>query len=369
MNVAAGEAVALRDWLFGCALPLWWQVGADHVRGGFHEAIDLDGMPVARPHRARTVARQAFSYCEAGRLGWDGPWRKAAQHALDHFQARFIAVDGTIISLVDLDGAASQSPFQLYDQAFGLLAYAGAHRAFGPAAGWDRRAAALRRRLEQEHAHPLGGFLEGRGLQQCANPHMHLFEAAVAWVAIDDDPAWRRMADGLAALCLEKMIDPATGALRELFAADWRPAPGLDGRICEPGHQYEWAFLLDQWAKLAGGGTMDASARLIAFADSCGVDSRRNVAVNAVLIDGAMHDPVARLWAQAERIRAYVARGRRADDVGQAITTLRRFLAAPKPGLWFDQLRETNEFVAEPARATQLYHLINAIAELSGGHA
>jgi mannose-6-phosphate isomerase len=81
---------------------------------------------------------------------------------------------------------------------------------------------------------------------------MHLLEAALAWIALDDDPAWRRMADAIATLCLEKFIDPASGALGEFFAADWTPASGLEGRICEPGHHYEWAFLLDRWARLTG---------------------------------------------------------------------------------------------------------------------
>jgi mannose/cellobiose epimerase-like protein (N-acyl-D-glucosamine 2-epimerase family)/glycosyltransferase involved in cell wall biosynthesis len=367
MNHAAAQAMALRDWLFDCALPLWWEVGADRACGGFHEAIDLDGKPLARPHRARTIARQAFSYCEAGRLGWNGPWREAAQHALDYFHKHFIAADDTVVSIVDLDGRCRDPRFDLYDQAFALLAYAGAHRAFGHAAGWDHRAAALRRSLERSYAHPLGGFLEDRDgrLPQCANPHMHLLASALAWSALDADPGWRAMADGIVTLCLEKMIEPASGALREFFAADWTPAPGIAGRICEPGHHYEWAFLLDRWARLAGCRTNEATSRLIAFADSRGLDSRRGVAINAVLVDGAVHDPVARLWAQAERIRAYLASGRRGNQVVPAIKALRRFLATPTPGLWFDQLDEKDNFIVEPARATQLYHIIGAVAELA----
>jgi mannose/cellobiose epimerase-like protein (N-acyl-D-glucosamine 2-epimerase family) len=103
-------------------------------------------------------------------------------------------------------------------------------------------------------------------------------------------------------LCLEKFIDPASGALREFFAADWSPAPGVEGRICEPGHHYEWAFLLDYWARLTSRNRPEVAERLIAFADSRGLDACRGVAVNAVLADGSIHDPVARLWAQAERM-------------------------------------------------------------------
>ena len=86
------------------ALPLWWQKGADRIHGGFHEAIELSGEPLALPHRTRSIARQAYSFCEAGRLGWAGPWREAAQHALDYFCRHFITAEGFAVSVVDLDG-------------------------------------------------------------------------------------------------------------------------------------------------------------------------------------------------------------------------------------------------------------------------
>jgi len=175
------------------------------------------------------------------------------------------------------------------------------------------------------------------------------------------------MADGVAELCLERFIDPASGALREFFAADWAPAPGVEGRIAEPGHHYEWAFLLDRWARLAGRERPAAAGRLIAFADAHGIDARRGVAINAVLIDGSVHDPVARLWAQAERVRAYTV-DRRPDDAARlaaAIRGLRRFLATPTDGVWFDQLAADDRFVIEPARATSLYHVVGAVAALA----
>jgi glycosyltransferase involved in cell wall biosynthesis len=105
---------------------------------------------------------------------------------------------------------------------------------------------------------------------------------------------------------------------------------------------------------------------LIAFADSRGLDPRRGVAVNAVLVDGGVHDPIARLWAQAERIRAYLAHRRPDDDVAAAIKGLRRFLDTPTQGVWFDRLGADDAFVPEPARATSLYHIVGAVAELAG---
>jgi len=70
------------------------------------------------------------------------------------------------------------------------------------------------------------------------------------------------------------------------------------------------------------------------------------------------------LWAQAERIRAYIAENRPHAEIADAVKALRRFLATPTPGLWFDQLGPDDEFVIEPARATQLYHIIGAVTEL-----
>src|SRR6202023_3015528 len=65
MTDLSAQVHALRNWLLDGALPLWWELGADRDRGGFHEAIDLDGTPVAHPHRARNIGAQHSSYCDA----------------------------------------------------------------------------------------------------------------------------------------------------------------------------------------------------------------------------------------------------------------------------------------------------------------
>ena len=51
---------------------------------------------------------------------------------------------------------------------------------------------------------------------------------------LDDDPAWRQMADDIATLCLDKFIDPANGALRENFAADWSLRRAWRGASASP---------------------------------------------------------------------------------------------------------------------------------------
>jgi mannose/cellobiose epimerase-like protein (N-acyl-D-glucosamine 2-epimerase family) len=354
-------------WLFDAALPLWWERGADRVRGGFFEKIDVDGTPADLPRRFRVIARQAFSYFEASRLGWNGPGHEASLWALEYLARHFIAQDGTVISLVAPDGTVLDGGFDLYNQAFALLAFATGWQCEGADSPWRDRAVRLRNRLDEAHAHSHAGYRSGGGAPLQSNPHMHLLEAAMAWMVIDPDPAWRKMADQIANLALTHFVDAKAGALREFFASDWSPAADVAGQIVEPGHQYEWAFLLNRWAGLTGREPPPAIDRLIAFADAHGVDPMRKVAINSLLIDGSIHDAKARLWPQTERIRAYalgdaaIADGR----MRQAIEGLMKYFATRVRGLWFDQLTPADVMIVEPAPASSLYHIVGAIMELS----
>ena len=52
---------------------------------------------------------------------------------------------------------------------------------------------------------------------------------------------------------LERRFIASEGALREYFDDDWRPANGSSaGKSVGPGHHYEWAWLLHEYARLTG---------------------------------------------------------------------------------------------------------------------
>lgn len=222
--------------------------------------------------------------------------------------------------------------------------------------------------VETGYAHPCGEFFEGRNgeLPLRANPHMHLLEAALDWLVIDRNPIWRDVANEIATLCLERFIDRDTGALRELFASDWKPLSGMKGEILEPGHHYEWAFLLGRWADLTEREGPTLASKLIAFADRDGIDERRGVAVNAIRLSGGVHDAVARLWPQTERLRAYVIEPRGEYDarLHEAIVSLWRYLDTPMAGLWYENLDVHGRFLIEAAPATSFYHVVGVITEL-----
>src|SRR4051812_44083214 len=187
----------LLNWLLNDALPLWWEVGADKDGGGFHEAIEHGGSPVLGQRRARVQARQIFTYAVAGELGWSGPWREAVAHGLGFYIGRYRRPDGLFVNALQADGTPSPANPHLYEQAFAMLAIATAGvAALAPIAD------TLRERLASDRRGAAGGytgFADDRFFQ--SDPHMHLFEAALAWEQLSPDPRWRELADEVAELC------------------------------------------------------------------------------------------------------------------------------------------------------------------------
>ena len=364
LRLAAGR---LDHWLLSAALPLWWTAGADHQAGGFCEGLDLDGRPVRGDRRARVQARQIYVYAKAGALGWDGPWREAVDHGLKCLFDDYFRSDGLVRTLVAAQGAAVDETATLYDQAFTLFALAAVIKALPERT--DMAAAALRLLgvLQADRRHAAGGFVEAGAQPFQANPHMHLLEAALAWSEVSDDPVWRDLADEIAGLALERFIDPAGGFLREFFDAQWRPHDGEPGRLVEPGHQFEWAWLLDRWSRSRGRADARQAAERLFAVGLRGVDRRREVAVNALWDDLSIRDADARLWPQTERLKATLAlRPADPDEAVRAIGGLMKYLDLPVEGLWRDKLRADGSFVVEFAPASSFYHIVCAVEVLCG---
>jgi len=197
---------------------------------------------------------------------------------------------------------------------------------------------------------------------------MHLFEAALAWVEAGGSPAWRGLAEELAELALSRLIDPASGAVGEHFLADWSAAEA-EAPI-EPGHQFEWAGLLERWSVMAQSPQALAAAVRLFEAGSAGVDAVRSVAVDEIGPGRSLAATRARLWPQAERLKASCALYRATGDAdyrrcaAAAARSLKTYLEVPTPGLWRDKMRADATFEAEPAPASSLYHIAGAIHEL-----
>jgi mannose-6-phosphate isomerase len=209
--------------------------------------------------------------------------------------------------------------------------------------------------------HPGGGFREAGDQPFQANAHMHLLEASLAWEEAGQAD-WRALSDEIAGLALGAFIDHR-GVLSEFFDADWRRAGGDDGRLVEPGHQFEWAWLLDRWGRARGRADGQLAARALHEAGRQGVDPRRACAVNALWEDLTVRDGWARLWPQTEYLKSSLALGE-TEDALQAASGLRRYLETPVRGLWRDRQGPTGGFAHGGAPATSLYHIVGAIRQL-----
>jgi mannose-6-phosphate isomerase len=376
LKAAIDTCDALRAWLLNDAYTRWWAQGADPINGGFHERLRLDGSGLDEPRRARVHPRQIYCYSLADDLGWAGPAQKAVQHGIDFFLAHYRRPDRLFRALVNPDGTAVTERAVLYDQAFALLALACAYETF-PKEEYRRMARELLQLLRAQLGHHLAGFEESqpRIIPLLSNSHMHLLEASLEWADIDHDPMWANLSKEIVELALTCFIDPATGFILEFFDREWRPVAGVDGRVVEPGHQFEWAWLLLRWSARfpdarSSQKAADTGLKLAALGEQYGVDRERGVVVNTLLTDKVVRDAQARLWPQTERIKAACAVAEKTGDArywaaaDEAARALLKYLNTPLPGLWFDKMTAEGQMLEEPAPASSFYHIVCAIAEM-----
>jgi mannose/cellobiose epimerase-like protein (N-acyl-D-glucosamine 2-epimerase family) len=360
----------LRRWLLNDAYPLWATHGYDQRRGGFAESLTAAGPSADEPRRARVQARQIYSFARAASLGWHLPQARALVTAgLKYLLAHYRRSDGLFRTLVAADGSVLDDRAFLYDQAFVLLALAESEKLLQSGTELADCAQALRTTLYQRLKRPGPGFSSGvpDALPLLSNPHMHLLEAALNWKSVSDDAAWQGLADEIVALALSRFVDGGSGALRENFDAHWAPLAGTAGRIVEPGHQFEWAWLLLCWGGAAAATAYPAAVRLAQIGETYGI--RDGIAVNALLDDFSTHDAEARLWPQTERLKAAALLATMTHEprywsmAAQAAQGLRRYLGTERPGLWYDRLTSDGQFVQQRAPASSFYHIVCAIAE------
>jgi mannose/cellobiose epimerase-like protein (N-acyl-D-glucosamine 2-epimerase family) len=373
-GAAAGARVCLRqlsDWLLHKAYPLWSRHGVDHGNGGFYECLAPDGSAVDAPRRARVQPRQMYAFALAPGLGWHGDARAIVERAMAFLLNHYRRDDGLYRTLVAPDGSPLDSSALLYDQAFVLLGMASARRLLGPDPALEEAAPALLEALYSQLKRVGAGFYSGLPTRfpLLSNPHMHLLEAALAWCELSSDPAWRTLRDEITALALTHFIDPASGALRESFDEACSPTPGLEGRRVEPGHQFEWAWLLMRCCPEKAGAAWSAARKLIDIGEQYGV--RQGFTVDALLDDLSIEAAGSRLWPQTERLKASALAAALTGErrywisTAAAANTLLRYFDTATAGLWHDHRTAAGVFVPQPAPASSFYHIVASIQALT----
>ena len=374
-SVHAAAAV-LKHWLTAQALPLWASAGFDAIAGRFEERLAFDGRRlVEAPIRLLVQARQVHVYALASQRNWSSEALALVERAFASMVRDYCGKggrEGWAYSIAR-DGTAIDSTRDLYAHAFVLLAVASYVSATGERAALEiaeEATAFLDRNMKAPNGEGYVEVLPGKSGSRRQNPHMHLFEAMLALWECTGNTVYLQRADRLYDLFVRRFFRAEPGVVIEYFDDDLRPAPGDIGRIVEPGHQYEWCWLLRRYERACG---VDKAGHLIEVlyrhAERHGHDVE-GFPVDEVLLDGSKKASSRRLWPMTEAIRCNLVEGLRGRPLclerAAALSMLLfdRFLKPAAAGTWIDRLDAGGQAVSDFAPASSLYHLVGAIDEL-----
>ncbi len=198
---------------------------------------------------------------------------------------------------------------------------------------------------------------------------MHLLEAFISLARSTGEARWLALTDKVIGLFSESFYNRENGVLTEYFDESLRPAPGVTGQIAEPGHLFEWVWLLYDYQSLSGFDQQETIDAL--YANGIGVGlTASGLLVDEILLNGDVHNADVRLWPMTELIKACLLKAKDGDHGAQALCAkaidalMRHFLEVPTSGAYIDRRAANGDVTVGRAPATALYHLMGAAAEL-----
>jgi len=377
-SAVCGRLVA---WLDEVALPYWLARGIDHSGGGFHECLSLDGAPLRADKRLRTMARQTYAFATAVHYGWgdEARTRQALDHGLAFLNRQARLPGGGFAKILTFDGRIKSTDRDAYDYAFLVFAAAAGVRVGHPEA----------RTLGTEAFRQLDADFylgRGRGYREIAdspdgtdadgvrraNPHMHLLEAFTAWHRMTGDDRAHARATEIVALFHDRLMADTGWGLREFVDADLTPLAPDDPRTAsrEPGHAYEWAWLLHDFDSTSSDLTRRTVERLCRDARTRGTNPTTGLVHQVITPQGRPLDDSSRSWSQTEALRATLALKQLGlpvpdGEIEGRTEALFRYHISPAPrGLWFDRVGPDGAPLSESVPASIPYHLISAFTAL-----
>lgn len=335
-------------------VPLWQGPGWNADMALPYEALDAEHRPLP-PLRYRAMACARQLYLFSSLIGQVPKAEERAAALFRSLQRHFHdAEHGGWFYSIDPQGTPLDQRKDLYTHAF--ILFACAHY-------WDKvREPLVESVLNAALEVVAQRFATGDGLYEASldrdwssldsgplqNPLMHLAEAFLATLSVREDTAVQYALVELCTAMQKRFIDPQRAVLME------KPLGAVDNWF-EPGHQFEWYFLL-QSSPLLRGSTLHASLeRAFAFTEQRGVDPQTG-AVGAMLeLDDRPRDATQRIWAQAEYLRALTLHpGSEASVQRQLQALQQRFLHA---GGWYECRDEQGEVSRKDMPSTTPYHL------------
>lgn len=358
-------------------LPFWASQGFDSAAALFGERTDLNGKLVRDvPHRAMVQARQIYVYSDAERTGENPGYGEQAIQSLDNLLSRFSDKNDLqkgIAFSVSVDGAITSFDRNAYTHAFVLFALASAFRLTRDTR-LLRAIESLVKFIDEYLGDNQAGGLFNRypspEIFKRQNPTMHMLEAYLALHEALPSGHFLERATAIVRLFRERLFQPDLGVIFEIYQADWQPERRTPDLYFEPGHQFEWAWLLSKYDMLSGS---DHSY----FCDRLWQAACRNQSTfpflcpDEVAIDPTLSKHTSRLWPHTEGIRAAICQYERGNPdaeimLERQLRTLHTFfLDRPFAAGWTDRVDARGEPTSDMVPASTLYHLYTALKELS----
>lgn len=336
-------------------VPLWEGPGWNTELQLPFEALDDHQRPLPpQRYRAMACARQLFLFtCLGERPGAEA--RAAALFAsLDQYFAD--PEHGGWFYSVDARGKPSDTRKDLYTHAFVLFACAHYQRRQPRAVTTVKNALATVQRFAIDdglYTACLDREWGSLGEPPLQNPLMHLAEAFLATLATSPSETTQA---ALIALCdgmHHRFYDPAHQVLLE------KPTGSLENWY-EPGHQFEWYYLLASSPCLARHPLTADMAAALARSEAQGL---RDGAVCASLAaDGELLDGTRRIWAQAEYLRALSLLPDRAASLTLQLSALQTHFLRPEG--WYECRDATGAVSRHDMPSTTPYHLYTCLDAL-----
>lgn len=358
----------------GVILPFWISNGFMPRLGQFCERTNLKGDPVQDvPLRAMVQARQIYVYSNAERTGeMKGGGEKAIQALavlLERYSEDGDLKKGLAFSISPAGDIVSEVR-DTYAHAFALFALASAFRLTGDQKLFRATEALVAFIDDKLWDRQTGGLFDrypDPGATKLQNPVMHMLEAYLALHEAWPEGGFLDRAADIVRLFRERLFQPDLGVILEKYRADWTTELAPE-TFFEPGHQFEWAWLLAWYDRLAG--TDHDHIRQQLWTSGCkGLIGPALPCADEIAFDPGLSKRTSRAWPHAEGLKAAVIRYESGDPGAAAVlagllaTLDSFFLGTPFPAGWMDRVAANGDPIADVVPTSTLYHLYSAFKE------